>query len=136
MRPLICAEPMLRAPRPEMVCESTLTGPEDCGFAGCGVCAAAHATSATRKNDEESQRVRLVFISRSFLSGSVLFRFGFGGRLRSARRLLARLLRGRLLGFGLLRRRGRGVGRGRGLRLRGGRAEACVVNRDVGLDLL
>src|SRR5260370_18240146 len=36
MRPLIAAEPMLRAPRPEIVSESTFTG-----AAGCGVCAGA-----------------------------------------------------------------------------------------------
>src|SRR5438105_3246113 len=85
MRPLICAEPMLRAPRPEMVAESTLTGPDDCGFAGCGVCActATPAASATPKSvdesqrgDDESRRVILVFISReSFCqSQSVLLR--------------------------------------------------------------
>src|SRR2546421_11417929 len=73
MRPLICAEPMLRAPRPEMVAESTLTGPDDWGFAGCGVCAftATPAASATprsvdesQRGDDESHRVILVFISR------------------------------------------------------------------------
>src|SRR6266508_2020941 len=34
MRPLIAAEPMLRAPRPEMVSESTLTGLVDVGTTG------------------------------------------------------------------------------------------------------
>src|SRR5437588_9848541 len=34
MRPLIAAEPMLRAPRPEMVSESTVTGLFDCGTTG------------------------------------------------------------------------------------------------------
>src|SRR5437870_1127824 len=34
MRPLIAADPMLRAPRPEMVSESTLTGLFDCGTTG------------------------------------------------------------------------------------------------------
>src|SRR5919199_3298031 len=69
-RPLIWAEPMLRAPRPEMVSESTLTGPDAWGFAGCGVCAAAQAASARTRNDDENQRVSFVFISReSFFKG-------------------------------------------------------------------
>src|SRR5207244_8962396 len=34
MRPDIAADPMLRAPRPEMVSESTLTGLFDCGTTG------------------------------------------------------------------------------------------------------
>src|SRR5689334_14517294 len=34
MRPLIAAEPMLRAPRPEMVSESTVTGLFDAGTTG------------------------------------------------------------------------------------------------------
>src|SRR2546430_10628924 len=101
MRPLICAEPMLRAPRPEMVAESTLTGPDDCVFAGCGVCActATPAPSATPRSVDESHRVILVFISgesfcqcqfffaSSIFASSVLFRFKLGGRLLDARRL-------------------------------------------------
>jgi hypothetical protein len=46
-RPDICAEPMLRAPRPEMVSESTLTGAFDCGPAGRGVCAEAVKEAAS-----------------------------------------------------------------------------------------
>src|SRR4051794_38225114 len=50
MRPLIAAEPMLRAPRPEMVSESTLTGvtgAEGGGVEdGADVCAAAVGTGA------------------------------------------------------------------------------------------
>src|SRR6266849_1297646 len=42
IRPLIAAEPMLRAPRPEIVSESTFTG-----AAGCGVCAVAVPAIAT-----------------------------------------------------------------------------------------
>src|SRR5436190_2690423 len=34
MRPLIAAEPMLRAPRPEMASESAVTGLFDCGTTG------------------------------------------------------------------------------------------------------
>src|SRR5256714_10140920 len=144
MRPLICAEPMLRAPRPEMVAESTLTGPDDCGLAGCGVCArtATPAASATPRSVDESRRVIIVFISREsfcqspFFVSSVLLRFRLGGRLPSARRLLGGLLRGRLLGFGLLGRRGRGVGRADGLRLQRRLDEAAVVNRHVRFDLL
>src|SRR5205085_9438793 len=114
MRPLICAEPMLRAPRPEMVAESTLTGPDDWGPAGCGVCActATPAESATPRSVDESQRVILVFISgesfcqcQFFFASSVLFRFKLGGRLPSARRLLGGLRRRGLLGLGLLGRR-------------------------------
>src|SRR3954471_21388986 len=42
MRPLIAAEPMLRAPRPEIVSESTLTGPAGAiGAAPPGVVPAA-----------------------------------------------------------------------------------------------
>src|ERR1041385_6052221 len=67
MRPLIAAEPMLRAPRPEMVSESTLTGPFACGFAGRGVCAATHAANAKVSNVEDSQRVSFVFISLGIL---------------------------------------------------------------------
>src|SRR2546423_1195889 len=120
MRPLICAEPMLRAPRPEMVAESTLTGPDDCVFAGCGVCActATPAPSATprsvdesHRDDDESHRVILVFISgesfcqcqfffaSSIFASSVLFRFKLGGRLLAARRLLGGLRRRGLLGL-------------------------------------
>src|SRR4051794_27362621 len=48
MRPLMAAEPMLRAPRPEMVSASTVTGLLDCGTTGAdspavGVAAAAPA---------------------------------------------------------------------------------------------
>src|SRR5256714_1893652 len=151
MRPLIAAEPMLRAPRPEMVAESTLTGPDDCGLAGCGVCArtATPAASATPRSVDESQRggdesrrVIIVFISREsfcqspFFASSVLLSFRRVGRLPSARRLLGGLLGGRLRGLRLLGRRGRGVGRARRLRLRRGLEEAAFVNRDVGLDLL
>src|SRR5437764_12671774 len=54
MRPLMAAEPMLRAPRPEMVSESTVTGLLDCGTTGAdspdvGVpppCVAAAASAA------------------------------------------------------------------------------------------
>src|SRR5207244_5429619 len=55
MRPLMAAEPMLRAPRPEMVSESTLTGLFDCttgadspaaGVAAPCVAAAASAAVA------------------------------------------------------------------------------------------
>src|SRR2546423_7421268 len=110
MRPLICAEPMLRAPRPEMVAESTLTGPDDCGLAGCGVCArtATPAASATprsvdesQRGNDESRRVIIVFISREsfcqspFFASSVLLRFRLGGRLPSPPRLLGGVLRGR-----------------------------------------
>src|SRR2546423_7887179 len=109
MRPLIAAEPMLRAPRPEMVAESTLTGPDDCGLAGCGVCArtATPAASATprsvdesQRGNDESRRVIIVFISREsfcqspFFASSVLLRFRLGGRLPSARRFLGGLFRG------------------------------------------
>src|SRR5438270_12711648 len=107
MRPLICAEPMLRAPRPEMVAESTLTGPDDWGPAGCGVCActATPAESATPRSVDESQRVILVFISgesfcqcqfffaSSIFASSVLFLFNLAGPLPSARRLLGVLRR-------------------------------------------
>src|ERR1051325_1624692 len=64
-RPDICAEPMFRAPRPEMVSESTLTGPLLCGFAGCGVCASAAEPKekARIKNDDESRRERIVFMT-------------------------------------------------------------------------
>src|SRR5919205_3672033 len=63
-RPDICAEPMLRAPRPEMVSESTLTGALLCGLAGCGVCASAEepAESMRARSGDESMRERNVFI--------------------------------------------------------------------------
>src|SRR5437588_307632 len=68
-RPLIAAEPTLRAPRPEKVWESTLTGPDACGFAGCGVCACAAtpAASAKLRNDDDKRRVSFVFISLGIL---------------------------------------------------------------------
>src|SRR5438105_10532991 len=55
MRPLIAAEPMLRAPRPEIVSESTLTE---------GVCAEAELVSAKMKANDKSVR-DLLFIDFS-----------------------------------------------------------------------
>src|SRR6185436_8084706 len=43
MRPLIAAEPMLRAPRPDMVSESTFTG------VGCGTCAGTEDAKQNRQ---------------------------------------------------------------------------------------
>src|ERR1044071_9481771 len=117
MRPDICAEPMLRAPSPEIVSESTLTGPLLCGFAGRGVCAREerHAVSvrARAKRVDESRRESLVFMTGNPSPVSAL-----QGRGRLAARLVALRLCGRLrafgLGrFGLLRLDVRGVGRAR-----------------------
>src|SRR5229473_3735068 len=45
IRPLIAAEPMLRAPRPEIVSESTFTGAADCGACAAALPAMARATA-------------------------------------------------------------------------------------------
>src|ERR1044072_2013182 len=109
---------MLRAPRPEMVSASTLTGAFDCGPEGRGVCASVvkEAARVKPKNVDESQRESLLFmIGESFLVGR-----GLGGL--SLRRLL--------------RVGGRGVGRRGGRRLGGGVCEAGGVGGNVGLNLL
>src|SRR5215210_1603196 len=116
MRPDICAEPMLRAPRPETVSASTLTG----AFDGAGgVCAEALKEAANSKamKVDERRRESLVFMvgESSLLRG--LAAFGLGGRLG----------RGGLRRFGLLRVGVGGVG-GCGGRRDGGRlGEAFVV---------
>src|SRR6266853_3816578 len=47
-RPLIAAEPMLRAPKPEMVSESTFTGPGCCAAASTGRAASTQARAVLR----------------------------------------------------------------------------------------
>src|ERR1044072_5555906 len=93
---------MLRAPRPEMVSASTLTGAFDCGPEGRCVSARVvkEAASVKPKNVDESQRESLLFmIGESFLVGR-----GLGGL--SLRRLL------RVGGRGVGRRGGRRGGGG------------------------
>src|SRR5258708_6323906 len=67
MRPLIAAEPILRAPNPEMVSEST--------FTGRGVCAVAvphmKRTRPTMETKGTSFRIIDLFLALVFFNGSV-----------------------------------------------------------------
>src|ERR1700674_5406972 len=63
MRPLMVADPMLRAPSPEIVSESNL---------GAGVCAIAAVAGTKASTRVQNQSLEYVFIGESSWIGNVL----------------------------------------------------------------